>query len=385
MRTFSIQILYFLFFQCLITYAVQGQEELSSQAELSVLTCDPGNELYSTFGHTGIRVNDPAYNLDIVFNYGMFSFKTPGFYRKFLRGKLDYHLGIQKYGDFLREYNYYSRSVYEQKLNLDSIQRQQVFAFLKNNAKKENRTYKYDFFFDNCSTRPRDVFVNSLGIEFHEQAKEKTFRNLLDEFLPGLPWSDFGIDLVIGSRADKKATDLHQTFLPAYLMKSLDEKEIGKENFVKSTSTILDFSKEQKQRFTRPWLTPMLFFVVLLLLEILLFFFVSNKNRWLKFYDKLWFLLMGLSSLLLFVMWFFTDHIATKANWNLLWIHPLYLILAFRSRTTAPKIILILSFVLTASALVFWLLIPQQLHLAFVPIILLLLMKLLRWWKIEHV
>jgi len=350
MRTFSIQILYFLFFQCLITYAVQGQEELSSQAELSVLTCDPGNELYSTFGHTGIRVNDPAYNLDIVFNYGMFSFKTPGFYRKFLRGKLDYHLGIQKYGDFLREYNYYSRSVYEQKLNLDSIQRQQVFAFLKNNAKKENRTYKYDFFFDNCSTRPRDVFVNSLGIEFHEQAKEKTFRNLLDEFLPGLPWSDFGIDLVIGSRADKKA-----------------------------------ISKEQKQRFTRPWLTPMLFFVVLLLLEILLFFFVSNKNRWLKFYDKLWFLLMGLSSLLLFVMWFFTDHIATKANWNLLWIHPLYLILAFRSRTTAPKIILILSFVLTASALVFWLLIPQQLHLAFVPIILLLLMKLLRWWKIEHV
>jgi len=361
------------------------QAPLSNKAAVSVLTCDPGNELYSTFGHTGLRIFDPAQNLDVIFNYGMFSFKTPGFYTKFLRGKLDYHLGMQNYGNFLREYDYYSRSVYEQKLDLDSLERQKVFDFLLNNIKKENRTYKYDFFFDNCSTRPRDVFSNSLGVVFSEEESDKTFRNLLDEFLPGLPWSDFGIDLVIGSRADKKASDMHQTFLPAYLMKSLENIKIGGKDFVKSTNTILDFSEEQKARFKRPWFTPMLVFVLFLLLEFFLYFFVDHNNKALILYDKLWFLVLGLSSLLLFVMWFFTDHIATKANWNLLWIHPLYLYLAFRKPKNAAKWVLILSAVLTGAALAGWSFIPQQFHLAFIPIILLLILKLNRWWKNEKV
>lgn len=385
MRILNNHILSFLLLSLLCCSPAFAQKPLSSLAEISLLTCDPGNQLYSTFGHTGMRVNDPGQEMDIVFNYGMFSFNTPGFYRKFLRGKLDYHLGMQKYGIFLREYNHYSRSVYEQKLNLDSLERQRIFDFLVNNSKEENRTYKYDFFFDNCSTRPRDVFTQSLGIEFPDQKTDKTFRNLLDEFLPGLPWSDFGIDLVIGSVADDKASDLHQTFLPAYLMKSLENKKIGEKNFVKSTSNVLDFSEEQEKRFTRPWFTPMLVFIFLLLLEVFLFFFVDKNSKGLKWYDKFCFLILGLSSLLLFVMWFFTDHIATKANWNLLWIHPFYLLLAFKSPRTSANWLLILSAVLTAAALVFWLVIPQQYHLAFIPIMIMLLMKLYRWWKFEQV
>ncbi len=356
-----------------------AQQPLSKQAEISLLTCDPGNELYSTFGHSGIRINDPSQKLDIVFNYGMFSFETPGFYRKFLRGKLDYHVGMQSYGNFLRNYNYYKRSVYEQKLHLDSLQKQEVFDFLLNNVKEENRSYKYDFFFDNCSTRIRGVFANSLGIVFSEQESDKTFRNLLDEFLPGLPWSDFGIDLVIGSRADKKASDTHQTFLPAYLMESIDDKKIAEANFVASTDTILDFAEEQKQRFTRPWFTPMLVFIAFLILELLILFFVDKRAGWLKWYDKLWFLVLGLSSVLLFVMWFFTDHIATKANWNLLWIHPLYLYLASKNPLSAKREVIVASGVLTGMALVGWFVIPQQFHLAFIPIMIILLLKLWRW------
>lgn len=378
------QILVFYFFLCFnITYGLT-QKPLSPNAEISVLTCDPGNELYSTFGHTGLRVVDPGQELDIVFNYGIFSFKEKGFYTKFLRGKLNYYLGIQAYGRFLREYNHFSRSVVEQKLNLDSLQRQKVFDFLVNNAKKENREYKYDFFYDNCSTRQRDVFTNTLGIQFSENESDKTFRDLLDEFLPGMPWSDFGIDLVIGSRADKQASDKHQTFLPEYFMKSLEDKEINGSKFINSTRTILDFDEAQELRFQRPWFTPMLVFTLLLVLELLLFFF-ARKSKWLKIYDKLWFLVVGLSSLLLFVMWFFTDHIATKANWNLLWIHPLYLYLVFKSEHSASKILLIISAVLTASALLGWMIIPQRYHLAFIPIILLLLIKLYRWYRAEQV
>ncbi|MGB5383353.1 MAG: DUF4105 domain-containing protein, partial [Lutimonas sp.] len=65
---------------------------LSDEAEISVITCGPGSELYSTFGHSAFRILDPKRNLDKVYNYGTFNFETPNFYAKFVRGKLLYEL-----------------------------------------------------------------------------------------------------------------------------------------------------------------------------------------------------------------------------------------------------------------------------------------------------
>ena len=383
MRNANCSLVFYLQLICILfaPILVEAARPLSSSAQISILTCDPGNELYSTFGHTGIRVMDPQLGLDSVFNYGIFDFKTEGFYIKFLRGKLDYILGKQSYSRFLREYNYYKRSVYEQVLDLDSIDRQKVYDFLTHNALKENRAYKYDFFFDNCSTRPKDVLEKSVGIPFNTEPSNKSFRNLLDEFLPGLPWSDFGIDLVIGSIADRKATQFESTFLPAYFMKALDTRKNGSTDLVKGKSTILDFSKEMQTRFKRPWFTPMLVFGILLCIEVLIFLFVKKKSRLVIAYDRLWYIIMGLASVLLLIMWFLTDHLATKANWNILWVHPFFLILGFRKSYINNRILLLVSASLLILTLIGWSLIPQQFHYAFIPIICILLLKLFRWFS----
>ena len=372
-------VIYYIILLC-FTFAniANSQSTLSSNSEISLLTCDPGSELYSTFGHTAIRVKDVQNKIDVAFNYGIFDFDTPGFYTKFLRGKLDYMLGAYPYDSFMREYRRDKRSVTEQVLELDSLQKNQIFQFLVNNAKKENRYYKYDFFFDNCTTRSRDLFTSTLGIVFSKETSDKTFRDLLDEFLPGLVWSDFGIDLVIGAIADRNCSPYHQTFLPDYMMKAVDNIE----GVVSEKAYIIDHSAEREKRFKPSIFTPLLLFGILLLLEFAsLFIFKTSESKWVNWYDKAWFWIAALSSLLLFFMWFGTDHMATKQNWNLLWINPLYLVLVLSRNERLNRIVLISLMVCTLCALFFWTLIPQNYHQAFLPMMIILMIKLIREWN----
>ncbi|MFT5071410.1 MAG: hypothetical protein ACI8V8_001378, partial [Chitinophagales bacterium] len=159
-----------LFFTVLLSIQIgQAQVTLSEQAEISILTCSKGDDLYNTFGHTGIRVRDENQNIDIVFNYGMFSFGGSSFNDqmkfgvKFVRGKLEYWLGVQNFTNFLSSYQNQKRWVYEQVLDLDQSQKQGLFNALMINFEPENRAYQYDFFFDNCSSRVRDMLVDAIG------------------------------------------------------------------------------------------------------------------------------------------------------------------------------------------------------------------------------
>ena len=132
--------------------------DLSDSSRVTLLTVAPGDELYSAFGHTGIRVTDYKNNFDVVFNYGTFDFNQPGFYTNFIKGKMRYMISTDRFDNFMDAYIYEKRSVTEQELNLTTSDKQKIFAFLYNNALPENREYYYDFFWDNCATRPRDVF-----------------------------------------------------------------------------------------------------------------------------------------------------------------------------------------------------------------------------------
>jgi len=374
-KGFSTVLILIFWVQLIIIPRLNAQDTLSEVAQISILTCDPGSELYSTFGHTGIRVLDRAQDLDIVFNYGIFDFDTPGFYSKFLRGKLDYKIGAYSFAGFLREYQTQNRHVTEQVLDLDQTQNQKIFSYLKTNLLPENRYYKYDFFFDNCSTRARDIFINALGVDVSKTETEKTYRDLLDEFLPGLVWSDFGIDLVIGAVADDKASFYHQTFLPDYLMHTVDELKINQAPLVVDRNTILDFKETRAERFTPGWFTPLKLFTFLMLLELLFFFFLRKQpNLWLNIYDRIWYFVLGASGLLILFMWFGTDHLATKQNWNLLWLNPLFLCLAFFKSKNKLLIFTLIGF--TLACLVFWSVIPQAFHIAFAPILVTTLLKL---------
>jgi len=362
------------------TLSLVGQNMLTPTAEISLLTCDPGDELYSTFGHTAVRVKDHEGKIDLVFNYGIFDFDTPGFYMKFLRGKLNYKLGLTSFRSFSRNYKKFKRSITEQVLDLNQGQKEKVYSFLLENAKPVNRDYKYDFFFDNCSTRQRDIFEHSLGMDFPKVDSDKTYRNILDEFLTGLPWSDFGIDIVIGAIADRKASKSTQCFIPDYLKLNLATKN---SDFVKSTEVLSDFSEEREKRFITPLFTPMLLFGILFLLEVALFFLLADRFSLLtKAYDILWFFVLGFGSLNIIFLWFFTDHMATKQNWNLIWMNPFnfyiaYLILKEKEKPFA----FVISIVIVLFTLIGFLWFSQQMHLAFLPILGISLLKSIKYIK----
>jgi hypothetical protein len=148
---FKLKLLVAAFFLLPLTSFAQD----SSHIRISLLTCTPGDELYSTFGHSALRVTDSSSVSDIVFNYGTFNFDDPGFYIKFIRGKLLYYVSTADFPDFKEEYQNTNRGMTEQVLNLSAPEKLALMHFVYNNAKEQNRYYQYDFFLDNCTTRLR--------------------------------------------------------------------------------------------------------------------------------------------------------------------------------------------------------------------------------------
>jgi hypothetical protein len=357
--------------------SVSGQY-LSEKAEISLLTYAPVNEIHTVFGHSSVRVFDPERQLDIVFNYGMFDYAAPNFTLNFIKGKLNYSLGIQNFRDVVAYSDYRNQTVSEQVLNLDNRQKQEIYDFLQNNYKPENRYYLYDFFFDNCATRIRDILDTTLTnrLSYDKVAVEKnvTFRELLREFTQIQPWLEFGIDLVLGLPTDKKATFEQQMFLPKYL----------NESFAVGTIITADTTKKLVQ-ITRPVhladevnetgfsITPMLlfwlFFGVTLILN-----FVITKSRITKIWNGTFVLITGLAGVVILLMWFGTEHVPTKNNLNVIWCFPTHLIAAFWIWKSASKPMYFRIFtVVNVLLLITFPVFPQQLPIPSIPLLLMLI------------
>ncbi|MCX2720048.1 lipoprotein N-acyltransferase Lnb domain-containing protein [Lentiprolixibacter aurantiacus] len=367
----------------LLTFAqVLAQDTvLSESAQISVLTCGPGQELYTAFGHSAFRVQDPAKGIDVVYNYGTFDFDAPNFYTNFARGKLIYTLSRQRFENFLYVYELEKRWVREQILDLDQEQKDDLIIFLENNYLPENRDYRYDFLFDNCSTKMPDVLSEILGnqLQFGEDHLEQrySFRELIRQNLRVNSWSSLGIDLALGAVIDKEATVYQHMFLPVYVMRQMENTKLNGQRLVKRTRTILENDiPGQSPLFT---LTP-LFWLLLLLAFTAAITYIDfrNKTRSRRL-DFLLFFSSGAAGCLLFFLWFFTDHTATINNFNILWLFPLNLIAAFYllSRKGPPPVIrtyaMLLCGLLILLCLV-WILGIQQLSpLVLLPILTLLI------------
>jgi len=234
---------------------------LSNEATISLLTCSPGDELYSLFGHSAMRVKDPQKNIDVVFNYGTFSFNED-FYFNFAMGRLNYSLSVSSMKGFVRSYENEQRGIIEQVLNLDSTSKQQVFNYLDWNNEPENREYLYDFFYDNCSSRLRDVLEMSIGtdrIAFADLQEEDkpSFRQMIDEYLIYHPWGDFGIDLGLGLPCDKVPSSYEYMFLPNKLMEAFGAATIDGKPLVMEENTLLE---TEGLTYTSSLLTQLLYF-----------------------------------------------------------------------------------------------------------------------------
>ena len=366
---------------------------LSQEAEISLLTASPGNELYSVFGHSAMRVMDPQNNLDIVFNYGTFDFDTPNFYIKFARGQLLYKLSVTTMEYFMFEYEYDGRAVYEQILELTQDEKQDVFDFMRVNSLPENAYYQYDFFYDNCATRIRDLIHyilepewfpfpgilpeslaeirSMLDYEFEYEPSfetNRTLRDMLQPFLTGMPWSAFGIDLALGLPADKIATPWDFMYLP-------DEMLIA---FALAHRTDgLPLVKEHRlilQRTTpiaeAGFFTPNRIFWLIFVIALASFL----KPGFSRLFDKAFFTALGITGVVILFLWFLTDHLTTKSNMNILWAIPTHLYFIWVSNYKHTKATGTLYFrivsVISLFMLILWPFIPQGFNSAFFPIIL---------------
>lgn len=354
--------------------------ELTPASRVSMLTCSPGDQLYSIFGHTAIRIVDPISGVDRVYNYGTFDFNTPNFYLKFARGRLKYMLDVSTYAQFERIYRYEGRKILEQVLELPLDERQELYDALENNALPDNKYYSYDFFYDNCSTRPRDMLAQNMGeklkLDFSRGSRHESFRTMIDRYLEPLPWADFGIDLALGMPTDKVASGRERLFLPDEVFFALEDAQYMKgeepRQLVQQTRVLL---KAQGEKPERPWFTPgKLFWFIFALVAVYSFFGNPQRGRWLNF---TLFLLTGILGVLIALLWFATDHHATRYNLNLIWALPTHLwgawLILRRSRLSRYYFFVVA--IINFGLIIFWITLPQNLHYAVAPIVLMLTLR----------
>ena len=370
------------FFLILVSFLVfqpkAQAQQLSNDATVSILTCDPGVEVYSMYGHTAIRVSDPAQKLDIVFNYGLFSFDTPNFMYRFAKGQTDYMMGAQRFSSFLPQYDEEKRSVYEQVLNLSPEGKNKLFQALLENAKPENREYRYNFFVDNCATRVRDMIERNAGspIKFTDNHPTESYRDLIKKFHHSFRWIDLGIDLLVGKKADEQVSAYGQMFLPEYLNGQFAHAEItidGKpQPLVLETRTLREYPNS-KLKSDLPW--PAIVFGLLFLVIAAISvhdYLRKTKTDWLDYW------LLGLSGFSgLIIGWFtlYSEHPAMSPNYNLLWAFPLNLFFAglWAVKKWRPKIRYY--FWLSGALLILSFLMGQQFNPAVYFMILILLVR----------
>ena len=316
-------------------------QPITHNAEVSLLTCSSGKELYATFGHSAIRVYDSITQTDIVFNYGVFDFNTPNFYWKFVNGKLKYQLAIQSARRFIRMYEKEGRSVIEEKIILKKEEKRDLLAYLQKNYLPENRYYLYDFFYNNCSSKIWDVTVKQVNQPLYYDSENQgniTFRQMLYPYLKDLPWAKLGINILLGMPADEIANFEEQVFLPDYLSYNMSHtlREKNKNNaqsLLGPRKVLVEKKTPEHNDKLKPIRVFWIFFVLIFMLTIL-----GVSKKILSIIDYIIYSSAGLLGLLLTFLWFISEHQAMNANLDLLWANPIAFLIIISKIFSLKKI-----------------------------------------------
>lgn len=354
----------------------------SNNIEVQLLTILPGKEIYSIYGHSALRITIPERNYDHIFNWGVFDFNTPNFTYKFVKGRLDYLVAGYSYERFIREYFIEQRTVISQKVNLNQVEKDKLIALINENLKPENVAYRYDFFYDNCATRIRDILANSTTtapkLAENKKKDNPTLRDLLDIYQKPFPWLDLGVDMLLGLPADKHATAAEQMFLPDFLMSNLSEATISRdgktEELLGNPEIVLDFNSEPIRSNT--FKSPL--FVLWAAFALILGISLSNiTEKWIRRLDITLFIIYSLLALIINFTTFFTDHGAMKWNFHVIWLSPLIIVslvhLIIRSKRVFQYR---LNMFATIVFMPLMLILPQQMNRSIIPVILILFVRL---------
>lgn len=327
---FMSRLKYFIF--CLfmgVAFSVQSQS--TDSIRFSLLTCAPGTEIYSLFGHTAIRYENYTRRIDVAFNYGMFSFNTPNFIFRFVAGETDYQLGITPYSYFEAEYAMRGSSVYQQVLNLTQSEKERLLTILENNYLPENRIYRYNYFYDNCTTRARDKIEECIEgkVVYPDSLSGKSYRSIVHEFTAGSPWDEFGIDLCLGAEADKEINKRQQMFSPFYMKYYASNAYIvdaggTRRPLILDETKIVDVEPEDVQPGFI--LSPLMCGALFLALCVVMAWGQWKTQRIWWGWDIVLYGLQGLAGCIIAFLFFFSVHPTVGSNWLLILFNPIPLL-----------------------------------------------------------
>lgn len=319
---------YTLYIYILVFFACSFSAGAQDRVRVSLLTCEPGTEIYALFGHTALRYEDSSRDIDWVFNYGVFSFNTPNFVYRFVKGETDYQLGIVPYRYFETEYALRGSSVYQQTLNLKPEEKLRLWQVLEENYLPQNRVYRYNFFYDNCTTRARDRIEQCIDgkIEYPEARSGLSFRDIVHQYTDGHEWEEFGIDLCLGAEADRPISGREQMFAPFY-MKEAAEKAVIVASDGTRRPLVLEETKivDAKPEPAEPVLpfSPFAAGMILLLASIGIAAYYLHLRRIPHGWYVFLFAVQGLAGCVIAFLFFCSVHPTVGSNWLLALLNPL--------------------------------------------------------------
>ena len=301
----------------------------SDSVEISLLTCTPGTESWEQYGHTAIRYNDIANKNDLAINYGLFSFDQPYFIPRFVLGKTDYKVGLSTTDDMLLTYSYEGRGVFEQVLDLTREEKYQIYLALKKNLLPENVVYRYNFFYDNCTTRAQHILLDHLNGKIKclpEKSKVLySYREMIHKWNKEDVWVQLGEDMLLGVTADVPVkTKQQELFLPDNLRKYIGRIVHNGKSLVKRESYLVQPPQFIESKTSL--ISPMQVAVIFAIIATLILFYEYNRKKALWFWDIMLMVASGIIGILLFIM-IFSSHPCVSINMIIFLFNPLALFL----------------------------------------------------------
>lgn len=288
---------------------------LSKNARASVITCETGNESYSLFGHTAIRISDSENNLDVVYNYGAFDFRTPNFVAKFAKGDLQYFAVANTFSDFMSQYTYEQRSVFEQELLIPLVYKQKLFDNLTSVLASSESYYTYKFIDKNCTSMVVDMLNKTLGSKIIAKKldTDKTYRTILFPYFDNFFYEQLGTSIIFGTKVDEYSNHI---FLPFELLESLEQTQFKKQPLCTESKTLLEFKKQAPNSWWNNRYSYILFLGLILIL--------NKKNI-----DTIYLFLMGILGVFFVSMGFYSFHQELAYNYNVMLFNPILLVLLY--------------------------------------------------------
>lgn len=387
------KVLIFLFLLC---PWIMGYSSVNDSLKISLITCSPGSQVYELFGHSGLRVQDMSHDIDVVFHYGVFSFETPNFIYRFTKGETDYSIGLSDYRDFVYSYVMRDSEVSELPLKLTQEECNRIYKALVINNMPGNRIYRYNFLYDNCATRPRNIIIENLSgkIRYNESADTITFRKMIHECTQNYPWLTLGIDLALGAPLDKPISYEEQMFLPSVLMDAFKNAEVQRGDslrpFAEDPILLIESDAMSEVFDEDQWvnITPLFVFSLLLVLVIIVSVIEIIKCRHYRVIDTIVFSIYGLTGCVLFFLMFISIHPATYPNYSGFWTNPFLLIFPVIIWVKSMKKVVyychFINFAVLLCLLVSWYWLPQQMNVAFLPLVLISAIRSVTYIWVDH-